>query len=59
LVHDLTGILAEKSEQMAAGVPLFKQLKPEGLWRDFGVPYHPGAIDYYQKNGIAQTKLGG
>jgi uncharacterized protein len=59
LVHDLTAVLAEQSEQMAAGVPLFKQLKPEQLWRDFGVPYHPGAIDYYEKNGITQTRLGG
>jgi hypothetical protein len=40
-------------------VPMFRQLKPEQLWRDFGVPYHPGAIDYYEKNGIAETKLGG
>jgi uncharacterized protein len=59
LVHDLTAVLAEQSEQMAAGVPLFKQLKSDQLWRDFGVPYHPGAIDYYEKNGVAQTRLGG
>jgi TRAP transporter TAXI family solute receptor len=59
LVHDLTGVLAEKSRQMAGAVPLFRQLKPEGLWRDFGVPYHPGAIQYYEQNGIAETRLGG
>lgn len=59
LVYDLTGILAERSGQMAGAVPLFKQLKADGLWRDFGVPYHPGAIEYYEKNNIAQTELGG
>jgi hypothetical protein len=58
-VRDLTGVLAEQSEQMAGAVPLFRQLKPGQLWRDFGVPYHPGAIDYYEKNGIAETRLGG
>jgi uncharacterized protein len=59
LVYDLTGVLAERSEQMAASVPLFRQLEPEQLWRDFGVPYHSGAIRYYEENGIEQTELGG
>jgi TRAP transporter TAXI family solute receptor len=59
LVYDLTAVLAEKSEDMAGAVPLFRQLKAEQLWRDFGVPYHPGAIDYFEKNGIAETRLGG
>jgi uncharacterized protein len=59
LVSELTAVLAERSEQMADAVPLFRQLKSDQLWRDFGVPYHPGAIDYYEKNGIARTALGG
>jgi uncharacterized protein len=59
LVYDLTRVLAEKSEQMAASVPLFKQLDPKALWRDFGVPYHAGALRYYEENGIEQTKLSG
>jgi TRAP transporter TAXI family solute receptor len=58
LVSDLTGVLAEKSAQMAESVPLFRQLDPKQLWRDFGVPYHPGAIRYYEEKGIEQTKLG-
>jgi len=59
LVYDLTVVLAEKSAQMAESVPLFRQLDPKQLWRDFGVPYHPGAIRYYEENGIEETKLGG
>ena len=59
LVHDLTSVLAENSEQMAGAVPLFRQLDPKQLWRDFGVPYHPGAIRYYEENGIEQTELSG
>jgi TRAP transporter TAXI family solute receptor len=59
LVYDLTGVLAEQSGQMAESVPLFRQLDPKQLWRDFGVPYHPGAIRYYEENGIEQTDLGG
>jgi len=59
LVYDLTGVLAEQSGQMAESVPLFRQLDPKQLWRDFGVPYHPGAIRYYEENGIEQTELGG
>jgi uncharacterized protein len=59
LVYDLTSVLAENSEQMAGAVPLFRQLDPKQLWRDFGVPYHPGAIRYYEENGIEQTELSG
>ena len=59
LVYDLTSVLAENSEQMEGAVPLFRQLDPKELWRDFGVPYHPGAIRYYEENGIEQTELSG
>ena len=59
LVYDLTGVLAEQSAQMADAVPLFRQLDPKRLWRDFGVPYHPGAIRYFEENGIEQTRLSG
>ena len=59
LAYDLTRVLAEKSEQMAASVPLFRQLDPKALWQDFGVPYHPGALRYFEENGIEQTKLSG
>jgi TRAP-type uncharacterized transport system substrate-binding protein len=44
---------------MAASVPLFRQLDPKALWQDFGVPYHPGALRYFEENGIEQTKLSG
>lgn len=44
---------------MAESVPLFRQLDPKQPWCDFGVPYHAGAIRYYEENGIEQTQLGG
>lgn len=59
LVYDLTRVLAEKADQMAEAVPAFRQLEPGQLYRDFGVPYHPGAVRYYDEKGIEQTKLSG
>jgi uncharacterized protein len=56
-VEQLAQVLAEERDSMAAGMPLFKQLKPERLWRDpFPVPYHEGAIAYFEAKGIQKTK---
>jgi uncharacterized protein len=57
LVYDLTRILAEKSEDMAAALPLFKLLDPAEMRKDFGVAFHPGAIGYYEEKGIEETRL--
>jgi uncharacterized protein len=57
LVYDLTRILAEKSEDMAAALPLFKLLDPAEMRKDFGVAFHPGAIGSYEEKGIEETRL--
>ena len=57
LVYELTRILAEKSEDMAASLPLFRLLDPAQMRKDFGVAFHPGAIRYYEEKGIEETKL--
>lgn len=57
LVYDLTRVLATKAGDMSASLPLFKMLDPERMWQDFGVPYHPGAIRYYEEQGIEPGEL--
>ena len=57
LVYDLTRILAEKSEDMAASLPLFKLLDPAAMRKDFGVAFHRGATKYYEEQGIEETRL--
>lgn len=57
LVYDLTRILAQKSEDMAASLPLFKLLDPAEMRKDFGVAFHPGATKYYEEQGIEETRL--
>jgi TRAP-type uncharacterized transport system substrate-binding protein len=42
---------------MAASMPLFKEMKLERMWRaGFPVPYHEGAIAYFEEKGIKQAK---
>jgi TRAP transporter TAXI family solute receptor len=56
VVYKLTSVLAEHSKELAAGMPLFHRSKSALLYKDIGVPYHPGAIAYYKDHKIALTK---
>jgi TRAP transporter TAXI family solute receptor len=56
-VEQLTQVLVEQRDAMAAGMPLFRQLKVERMWRaGFPVPYHDGALAYYKAKGITEGK---
>ena len=55
-VYKLTQVLAEQRDSMAAGMPLFRDMKVERMHRDISIPYHPGATAYYKDKAIALTK---
>jgi uncharacterized protein len=55
-VYKLTQVLAEQRDAMAAGMPLFKDMKVERMHRDISIPYHDGALGYYKDKSIALTK---
>jgi uncharacterized protein len=53
----LAKVLAEQRDSMAAGMPLFREMKLERMWRaGFPVPYHDGAIAYFNEKGIKEAK---
>lgn len=55
-VYKLTQVLVEQRDAMATGLPLFKQMKVERMYRELGVPYHDGAMAYYKDKSIARTE---
>jgi uncharacterized protein len=55
-VKAVTRILAERHDAMAQTLPLFRQLKPERMYsKQLQVPYHPGAIAYFDEKGIKEV----
>lgn len=56
-VKTVTRILAERHDAMAQTLPLFRQLKPERMYsKQLQVPYHPGAIAYFDEKGIKEVQ---
>jgi TRAP transporter TAXI family solute receptor len=52
MVYNLTKLIYENREQIAAKHPAAKALNPKNAIRDTGTPFHPGAIKYYKEAGI-------
>ena len=56
-VKTITRVLAEQRDAMAQGLPLFRQLKPERMYtKQLQVPYHPGAVAYFNEKGIKEVQ---
>jgi len=55
-VHAIVKTLAEQRQAMAAGMPLFNQLRVDRLHRELRIPYHEGALAYFAEAKIAKTE---
>lgn len=56
-IKTITRVLAEQRDAMAQSLPLFRQLQPERMYSSkLQVPYHPGAIAYFNEKGIKEVK---
>lgn len=55
-VYKLTQVLAEQRDSMATGLPLFKDMDVNRMYRDISIPYHEGAVAYYKDKSVAMTK---
>lgn len=51
-----TKILAENRDELAQAYPLYRSMSTERLHAEFNVPYHPGAVAYFNENGITPAK---
>ncbi|AXS41550.1 TAXI family TRAP transporter solute-binding subunit [Breoghania sp. L-A4] len=52
LVYKMTKIVAENNDALKASFGAFGNAKPEKMAPANGVPYHPGALKYYEEAGI-------
>ncbi|MEX0742118.1 MAG: TAXI family TRAP transporter solute-binding subunit, partial [Phycisphaeraceae bacterium] len=52
LVYQATKTIFENREEIAKGHPAARAITPTNVVKDFGVPFHPGAIRYYREAGI-------
>jgi uncharacterized protein len=50
--YQITKTLAENTEQLGSIVAAMKDLTPEEMATDVGVPLHPGAEKYYKEAGV-------
>jgi hypothetical protein len=55
-VKSIVAMIAEGKESLAQTTPGFKRMQSERLYNDVGVPFHPGAIAYFNEKAIKPTK---
>ncbi|MBF9033973.1 TAXI family TRAP transporter solute-binding subunit [Rhodobacterales bacterium HKCCE2091] len=53
VVYDMTRLIAENKEALASSFGAFNGANAETMAPDNAMPYHPGAIRYYEEAGIA------
>jgi TRAP transporter TAXI family solute receptor len=51
-VYDIVRTIHDEKNALAQIVPAFDALDPSKMAKDYGVPYHPGAIRFYKEAGI-------
>jgi TRAP-type uncharacterized transport system substrate-binding protein len=51
LVHDVAKAIHAGKEDLLKGHPVFRGFEPKRMTEDIGVPWHPGAIKFYQDIG--------
>ncbi|MDO9536015.1 MAG: TAXI family TRAP transporter solute-binding subunit [Bacillota bacterium] len=51
LIYEMTKVLVENFDFVKEVNPAMKDVIPEDLAVDLGVPFHPGALKYYQEKG--------
>ena len=55
-IKTLTRLIAENKATLEQGQSSFRELDPARMYSDVKVPYHPGAIAYYNEKGIKEAK---
>jgi TRAP transporter TAXI family solute receptor len=54
VVYKLIEAMAKNKDDLVAIQPALRMFAPQGLYKRFGTPYHPGALKYFADNKIEQ-----
>jgi len=52
VVYEVVKAIAQKEEDLLASGPFFDGFSADRMAKDVGMPYHPGAVRYYEEAGI-------
>lgn len=52
VVYEIIETMENNRDDMIAVLPLLGQFSAEGLYKDYDMPYHPGALKYFEDKGI-------
>jgi TRAP transporter TAXI family solute receptor len=55
-VKTIARVIAEQKPALAQSAPQFQGLKVERLYTNVDVPFHPGAVAYFEEKGIKPSK---
>ena len=54
VVYQTVKAIYENEEELKASSPLWNTYAPEDIATDFGLQYHPGALRYFEEQGLTQ-----
>lgn len=52
VVYKVVRAMHDHADELKAAAPLWRGFKAEGMAKDVGIAYHPGAIRYYREKGM-------
>ena len=58
LIYQITKTLWENRAEVVEQHPAGKALNPKNVARDTGIEYHPGAVQFYQEEGVWPAATG-
>ena len=55
-VYKLIDTLVKNKDELITIQPALRELSANGLYKDYGMPYHPGALKYFKDHNIQARK---
>jgi TRAP transporter TAXI family solute receptor len=56
-IYKVIDTLVKNKDDLVAVQPALRELSAAGLYKDYGLPYHPGALKYFKEHNIQAKKL--
>ena len=57
VVYKIIDTLLKNKSDLIAVQPVLREFTPAFAYKQYDVPYHPGALKYYKEHNLAPTKL--